>query len=102
MLILENNSFKNEVSQGLVFVDFHSIGCGPCRMMEPTLKALDEKMKNIKFAKIEASDGEDVFIAYGISHVPTFVLFKEGKEVGRRSGLMSMDDTEKWINERLL
>lgn len=101
MLVLETSNFKNEVGSGNVFVDFHSIGCGPCRMMEPTLKALDEKMTNVKFAKIEASDGGDVFSTYGITHVPTFVLLKEGKEVARRSGLMSMGDTEKWITENL-
>ncbi len=102
MLVLETGSFKNEVEHGAVFVDFWSVGCGPCRMMEPTLKALNEKMPDVKFAKIEASDGGDVFSDYGITHVPTFVLLKEGKEVGRRSGLMSITDAEKWIKEKLV
>ena len=103
MLLLETKNFKSEVveSKTPVFVDFWSIGCGPCRMMDPTIKALESKMTNVKFAKIEASDGGAMFSEHRVTHIPTFIIFKDGKETSRKSGLMSEADAEKWINSNI-
>jgi thioredoxin 1 len=99
MIILNKDNFKTEVSTGFTLVDFYSTNCGPCRTLEPILNGLEDKVKAVKFAKIEASDdGMDVFSDYGISHVPTMILFKDGKVVDRKSGMMKEKDLTEWLD----
>lgn len=103
MLALNNSTFKTEVldSDKPVLVDFHAIGCGPCRSLKPILDGMVDKIPTIKFAAIEASEGMDVFGEYGVGRVPTMILFKDGKKVDSKGGLMSEKDITEWINSKV-
>lgn len=103
MLNLNKDNFKTEVleSKTPVLVDFFSIGCGPCRSLEPNLKLVEEKMSDVKFAKIEAGDALETFMNYNVVRVPTMILFKEGQEVDRKGGVMSEKDLTEWINSKV-
>lgn len=100
--ITEDN-FKTEVleNQSPCLVDFYSTTCGPCRAMEPTLKAAEGKHENVKFFKIEASDGMKTFTEYKVSRVPTFILFKDGQVVDQKLGMIRAEDLDTWIKEKL-
>lgn len=100
MLTLNTESFKKEVEEGKGFavVDFFTTSCGPCRAIAPVYAGQEAKHKEIKFSKIEAGDGHDVFVKYEVGYVPTFIIFNNGKEVSRK-GFMTEKELETWLTE---
>lgn len=102
MLNLNSDNFKSEVieSKTPVLVDFYATSCGPCRRLEPILKDMEGKVAEVKFAKVEANDAMDVFGEYKVSRVPTMIIFKDGKAVDSKAGLMSEKDISDWIQEK--
>ena len=70
-----------------VLADFWAEWCGPCRMMEPVLKDLAAEWKG-KAVIVKVNSDEQPALAqrFGISALPTMVLFHKGREVHRVSG----------------
>ena len=97
---LNNENFENEVlkSDKPVVVDFWAAWCGPCRMMGPIFEELSDDMSEVKFAKLSTEDYGDKASEHNIMSIPTLVVFKEGKEVGRISGVMPKEDLKEKIN----
>jgi thioredoxin 1 len=81
-------SFDKEVSQGTILVDFYADWCGPCRMMNPVLEQLSQELKDkVTIAKLDIDHAQNVAMTYQVTSIPTLILFKAGKEVGRLVGL---------------
>jgi len=92
---LINNSHK------LVVVDFFAEWCMPCLMIAPVIEELAEKMKDIKFTKVNIDDNQKLANKYNISTIPCLVIFKDGKEVDRITGAHQAESIEGKI-KRLL
>lgn len=94
MLELNDSNFKEEVldSEIPVIVDFYSNYCVPCKSMGILLEKLSEKVENMKFAKIEISDGPDIFTEYSVSSVPTFIIFVDGEKEDELIGTYSEEE----------
>lgn len=73
-------------AESLSLVDFFADWCGPCKAIAPHLQKLSEKYPNVNFYKINVDESPDIAGALGISAMPTFVLFKEGKGLGKVVG----------------
>jgi thioredoxin 1 len=73
---------------GYVFVDFFAEWCGPCKRFSPTLERLSNEWSNVAFYKVDVENLVDVAEEEKISSMPTFVLYLNGREVGRVSGAM--------------
>ena len=88
MVVLDDNNFKSEVedSKGLVFVDFYADWCGPCKMMSPIVDELAEE-SDIKVVKVDVDNAIEVSKKYGIMSIPTFIVFKDGKEYKKHIGM---------------
>lgn len=83
-----------------VLVDFSATWCGPCRMLEPTLKDLEaEHGARVKFVKVDIDESPAVAEEYGVTGVPTLVLFKDGQEAARRVGGAAKPALASWITE---
>jgi thioredoxin 1 len=73
-----------------VVVDFHALWCGPCKMQTPILKELVAEFGDkIKVIKIDVDQNNEIAGQYNIQSVPTLIVFKNGKQVWRQSGVVS-------------
>lgn len=70
-----------------VLVDFWATWCGPCKLAEPVLEELSESFKDkVLIAKLDVDQNPVQSQKYGVMSIPTAVLFKDGKEIGRQIG----------------
>lgn len=84
-----DNDFESKVLQSKtsVLVDFWATWCGPCKMAEPVLEELSEVYKDkVLIAKIDVDQNPATTQKYGVMSIPTTILFKDGKEIGRQVG----------------
>jgi thioredoxin 1 len=97
-IILTSENFENEVlkSDKNVLVDFWASWCGPCKMLAPTIEAIAEEYDSFKVGKVNVDDEPNLAQAYGISSIPTLILFKDGKAADMMVGLRSKDEIVKW------
>jgi len=83
--------FENEVLRSTqpVLVDFYATWCPPCKMLSPVLdKLADEFAGRVKVVKVNVEEEFSLAARYGISGVPTLMLFKGGVIVDTMVGLL--------------
>ena len=87
---LSDQSFEAEVLQSTepVLVDFWAPWCGPCRMIAPLVEELaTENADAVKVAKINIDESPSTAATYGVSSIPTLMIFKNGEVIDRFVGV---------------
>ena len=87
---LTDTNFESEVLQSdkPVLVDFWAEWCMPCRMLGPTIeKIAKDYAGKVKVGKVDTDANRDVSLRYGISAIPTVILFKNGQIAQKFVGL---------------
>lgn len=75
----------------LVLVDFSATWCGPCQVLAPILKNLKDHYGDaISVVKIDVDKNNVLASSYQVQGVPTMILFKEGQQVWRQSGVLDL------------
>ena len=84
-----------------VLVDFFATWCGPCQMLAPILKEVKTNLgERISIIKIDVDKNQAVAAQYQVRGVPTMILFQNGKQLWRQSGVLSKEDLIKVILEK--
>ena len=101
MAVIEakNITFDGLVKEGTVVVDFNADWCGPCQMMKPIYEMVAKDTDGIKFLSVNIDNESEIADKFGVSGIPTFVLFKDGKEVARETGVLPEKKLRKFLEQ---
>ncbi len=101
---IDDKTFNEKVLQAEtpMLVDFWAPWCGPCRAVAPILEDLAEEYKGkIGIARLNVDEATISATKYGISAIPTMLLFKDGKPVGQLVGFKPKAELKKALDEIL-
>lgn len=94
----------NEIiqSNALVLIDFSAGWCGPCQMLAPILKEVKDEMGDqLTIIKIDVDKNQAVAAKFQVQGVPTLILYKNGTQVWRQSGLQKKHELIRLIKSHL-
>jgi thioredoxin 1 len=104
MIEINSDSFEREVlhSSMPVLVDFWGPQCGPCLALMPKVEALAERYGDkVRITKVEAPKNRRLCLTLKVMSLPTFLFFKDGKEVDRLSGDITIQSIEECLKKIL-
>lgn len=88
------SNFKDIIdSETPVLVDFFADWCGPCKMLAPILKQVKDELGDaVKIIKIDVDKNQPLAAQFQVRGVPTLILFKNGNQLWRQSGVLQKND----------
>jgi thioredoxin 1 len=97
-----STSFENIIqSEKPVLIDFFATWCGPCKMLAPVLKEVKDSLgERITILKIDVDKNQALSSKYQVRGVPTMILFQNGKQLWRQSGVLTKEEIIKNIVEK--
>ena len=81
VLHVNKENFQKVVlqAQGKVLVDFWATWCGPCQKIAPEIEALAEENEHLTVCKVDVDEATELAIAYGVTSIPTILVFENGQ-----------------------
>jgi thioredoxin 1 len=100
---LSDNDFESQVLQATepVLVDFWAPWCQPCRMIAPVVEELAKENAGLKVAKINIDNSPNVATQYGVTSIPTLIVFKNGEVVDRFMGIQPKQRLQEAIDQAI-
>lgn len=89
---ISDENFAQEIGRGVSLVDFYADWCGPCRMIAPLLEDLSKEFTGrAQVLKVNVDNAQKSSSQYGVTSIPTLIVFKDGKEAQRIVGVRDGD-----------
>ena len=84
---LNNSNFEQTISaENPTLVDFWAEWCGPCKSMHPIFESLAKEYPNVKFARVNVDQNQNISTKFAVQSIPTFIMFKSGKIIDKMMG----------------
>lgn len=101
--IINTGNFRGAVedNKGVVVVDFFATWCGPCKMLAPVFESVSEELDEAMFVKVDIDQSLELAQKFGISTVPTMMIFKDGQVVDKLVGFMPKDSLKAKVEAHL-
>lgn len=104
VVTLDSRNFESEVLQSanLVLVDFYADWCGPCKMVAPLVEELSKEYEGqVTFGKLNIDNAQDLAVKYGVTSIPSLILFKGGEKVDQVLGAIPKAQIEDFVKKSL-
>lgn len=94
VLTITKENFKEKVQnvKGTVLLDFWSNRCGPCRMLAPVIEEIAEENDDKIIGKVNVDEEYELTEQFGISHIPTLLIFKDGELIRQSTGFLPKEE----------
>ncbi len=99
--VVSDENFQETVQEGLVLVDFWAEWCGPCKMIAPLVEELSSEMQEVIFAKMNIDDNHETPQKFGITAIPTLLLYKDGEVIDSLRGLVPKPQLAAFVQKHL-
>ncbi len=83
-------------------VDFWAPWCGPCLMMAPAFEQAAKILEpQVRLAKLNTEEQQGLAVRFGITSIPTLILFRGGRETARQPGAVGQQQIVQWVRAHL-
>jgi thioredoxin 1 len=93
-LTMTSTDHDQTVKDGIVLIDFWASWCGPCRQFAPVFERVSERNEDAVFAKVDTEAEPELAQMYGITAIPTLVVYRDGIPVFGQPGALREADLE--------
>lgn len=92
-VVLTTANFEEEVLKAKepVLVDFWATWCGPCRMLSPLVEQVASEAEGFKVGAVDVDENGELAQKYGVSAIPTLIVFENGAPVRQSVGFIPKD-----------
>jgi len=85
-------------SEGMVLVDFYADWCGPCQTMSPIIQEVVQELGGeVRVLKVNIDKNKQAALSFGVRSIPHFILFRKGKILWRKGGVITKRDLLKHL-----
>ena len=93
--IKSENEFYEIIKKDKILVDFYADWCGPCKMLEMILQDIED----IEIVKVDIDRFRNIAKEYKVLSIPSLKIFSNGEIIKEKTGFMTRDELQKFINE---
>jgi thioredoxin 1 len=87
------------VADGIVLIDFWAEWCGPCRQFGPVFERVSEANPDATFVKVDTEDQPELAGRYGVTSIPTLVVYRDGIPVFGQPGALPQPALEDLLRQ---